>query len=176
MARAQRFLVPPQMLTKPGDACHRCPLMGQVQESFSNVAIFQVVGFGCCERWRCVRECRKGRSKGSCSDPPNCCQHGQQGMCLGTSYPKAIANLVVAIYSPRSFTRWSTDHAQALIKTMCRRWSNKSTPGKADRLIMPSADQDYVQALVEQVHYQAGLSGWSSVSADHDYAQLLVTH
>jgi len=42
---------------------------------------------------------------------------------------------------------------------MCRRWSNKSTPGKAEWLIMPSADQDYVQALVEQVHYQAGLSG-----------------
>jgi hypothetical protein len=41
---------PPQMLTKPGDACHRCSLMSQVQEPFSNVAIFLVVGFGCCER------------------------------------------------------------------------------------------------------------------------------
>ena len=37
---------PPQMLTKPGDACHRCSLMSQVQEPFSNVAIFLVVGFG----------------------------------------------------------------------------------------------------------------------------------
>ena len=107
MARTQRFLAPPQML-RPGDACHRCPLMGQVQEPFSNVAIYLVAPFGCCERWRCVRECRKGRSKGFCSDPPNCCQHGQQGMCLGTSYPKAVANSFVAIYSPRSLTSWST--------------------------------------------------------------------
>jgi hypothetical protein len=49
MARAQRFLDPPQML-RPGDACHRCPLMGQVQEPFSNVASFLVACFGCCER------------------------------------------------------------------------------------------------------------------------------
>jgi hypothetical protein len=49
MARAQRFLDPPQML-RPGDACHRCPLMGQAQEPFSNVAIFLVACFGCCER------------------------------------------------------------------------------------------------------------------------------
>ena len=49
MARTQRFLAPPQML-RPGDACHRCPLMGQVQEPFSNVAVFLVASFGCCER------------------------------------------------------------------------------------------------------------------------------
>jgi hypothetical protein len=67
--------------------------------------LFRVASFGCCEWWRCVRECRKGRSKGFCSDPPNCCQHGQQGMCLGTSYPEAVANSFVAIYLSRSSTR-----------------------------------------------------------------------
>ena len=40
----------PPLLTRPGDACHRCSLMSQVQEPFSNVAIFLVVSFGCCER------------------------------------------------------------------------------------------------------------------------------
>ena len=135
MARAQRFLAPPQMLTKPGDACHRCSLMSQVQEPFSNVAIFLVVGFGCCERWRCVRECRKGRTKGFCSDPPNCCQHGQQGMCLGTSYPEAVANSFVAIYSPRSFTRWSM--------IMRKSWSTTFITTIALRIHVEVKQQEY---------------------------------